>query len=57
MSIAAAHIIDRRGQWQILVVGAFDGTQKGPKVRQVTQLEIQKVFFGHDIMIALFKKR
>ena len=38
MPIAASHVIDGRGQRQVLIVGAFYGAQKGAEVGQVTEL-------------------
>ena len=44
MSIAAAHIVDGRGQRQILIIGQFHCAQEPAKIRQIAQLQVKKVF-------------
>jgi hypothetical protein len=56
MTVAASHVVDRGGQGQVLVICTFHGPQEGTEIRQITELEVEKVFLRHDIMIALSEK-
>lgn len=56
IAIAAAHIQSWGGQVKFLIIGTFDGAQKGAEVGKSAEVKEEEVFFRHDIMIALSKK-
>jgi hypothetical protein len=56
MTVTAAYIIDRRRQVKILVICRFHAANEGTEVGQIPDVEEEKIFFRHDIMIALFWK-
>ena len=47
MAVAAANVQDRGRQRQILVIGRFDRTQEGAKVRQLAQLQKEEVLHNY----------
>ena len=45
MAVAAADIIDRRRERQVLIIFTLYRAQKRAEVRQVAQLQVKEIFF------------